>query len=118
MIENLADAIASLASGTYTVTRPGTPTLLNGRKVAASSTTFSIVGSVSPAPGKTLELLPEGYRGRAGVVVFTATKLQTAEGGQDPDLVSIGGQSYQVAALEDWSELGGYYRAVCVRLPT
>ena len=118
MIVDLSDVVALLASGTYTVTRPAASTITSGRKVAGTPTTFTITASVHPTPGRVLELLPEGFRGRGGVTLYTSTKLKGAAGvNQEPDVVTIDGEAHQVATVEDWSALGNYYRAICVRLP-
>ena len=119
MIEDMSDAIDMLSSGTYTVTRPGPTTFNAGRKGPISSTTFEIVASVQPAPGRTLETLPEGFRDRGGSVLYTKTLLRTSDGGaQEPDSVSIDGVAHQVASCSPWAELGNYYRAVVVRAAT
>lgn len=117
MIEDLADAIAELSSGSYTVTRRANPTNVNGYVVAGSTSTFSVVASIQPAPGKTLDLLPEGYRGRGGQVCFCATPLRTAQAGQVPDLISVGGIAHEVVGIGTWEDLGGYQRTILVRLP-
>lgn len=115
MVEDLSDAIALLGSGTYVVTRPGPSTLTSGRKVAVAATTFSIDASVQPAPGRTLENLPEGFRDRGGYVLFTTTLLRTSDGAaQEPDSVQLADGPHQVAAVEPWAALGNYYRVVVV----
>lgn len=115
----MSDVIAMLSSGTYVVTRPGPTTLVDGRKGPSSSSTLSIVASVQPAPGRTLQTLPEGFRDRGGFVLYTATELRTSDGGdQEPDSVSIDGVEHQVASCEPWAELGNFYKAVAVRAAT
>lgn len=115
----MSDAIDMLSSGTYQVTRPGPSLLVNGRKAPSSSSAFSIVASVQPAPGRTLETLPEGFRDRGGFVLFTTTELRTSDAGaQEPDSVSIDGVEHQVASCAPWAQLGNYYRAVVVRAAT
>lgn len=119
MIEDMSDAIALLSSGTYTVTRPGASALLNGRKIAATSSTFSIVASAQPTPGRVLQNLPEGFRDRGGYTLYTKTELRTSNGsGQEPDSVSIDGVAHQVAECKPYAALGNFYRAIVVRART
>lgn len=114
---DLSDAIAELASGTYTVTRRAAPTNVNGYAVPGASSTFTITASIQPAPGKALDLLPEGYRGRGGQLCYTSTPLRTAQSGQVPDLVNVDGVQHEAVELATWEALGNYQALVLVRLP-
>ena len=118
MHEDMSDAIALLGGDSqYTVTRPVAPANINGIFVPGSTTTFQITASIQPAPGRTLDLLPEGYRGRGGQICFTSTPLRTALSGQVPDLVTYKGELHECVTVETWEELGNYQRIVLVRLP-
>lgn len=117
LVADMADAIALLASGTYSVTRRAAPVNQNGYLVPGSTSSFSIVASIQPAPGKALDLLPEGYRGRGGQLCYTATPLRTAQAGQVPDLVSVGGELHEAVELKTWEALGNYQAVILVRLP-
>lgn len=114
---DLSDAIAELASGTYTVTRRAAPTNVNGYAVPGATSTFTIKASIQPAPGRALDLLPEGYRGRGGQLCYTATALRTAQSGQVPDLVSVDGVQHEAVELGTWEALGNYQAVALVRLP-
>ncbi len=94
--------------------------MTKGRKVAATGgSTFSIVASAQPAPGRTLQTLPEGFRDRGGWVLYTSSELRTSDGaGQEPDSVAIDGVAHQVAECKPWAAAGNYYRAVVVRART
>ena len=118
-MDDMADVIALLASGTYTVTRPGPTGLASGRRVAGVTTSFSIVASVQPASGRQMDRLPEGLREREGMTLWTTTDLRTAQvaSGIEADLVSIDGSTFEVVAIDRWASLGNYYRATVTRVP-
>lgn len=106
---NLAGVITSFATGTYTGTRT-TPRTYDSNGVIGSASTASFTltnASVQPATGKDLQRLPEGKRGRDTKVVLTSTEVRVGT-----DRVSIGGSSWEVEHVEDFSELAGFYRAV------
>ena len=117
MIADLADVIALCASGTYSVTRRAAPTVVNGYAVPGATSTLSITASVQPAPGRALDLLPEGYRNRGGLLCFTATVLRTAQAGQVPDLVTVDGVQHEAVQIAGWEALGNYQAVMLVRLP-
>lgn len=113
---NLADTVASLASGTYTVTRYSASAYgTDGRLDAPTTSTFSILASVQPLTGRDLQRLPEGLRTAELLAVFTETELKTQGATQDPDSVSIDGFSYEVQTVDRWGTLGNYYRAVVAK---
>jgi len=115
----MADVIALLASGTYSVTRPGITGIDSGRRVAGVTTSFSITASVQPASGRQMDRLPEGLREREGMTLWTPTELRTAQvsEGIEADLVSIDGSTFEVVAIDRWAALGNYYRATVTRVP-
>jgi hypothetical protein len=102
-------------TGTYTVTRTAPRTLTNGRVGAPSTSTFTVDANVQPVTGRALETLPEGRSANDSRFVWTATaELKTAGTGQEPDKISIGGNSYEVLAVETWEDPRSvtYYRAL------
>lgn len=110
----MSDVLALLGTGTYSVTRPTTPTLVSGRVVqGVASVPFSTAGSIQPLSGRDLQRLPEGDRATEQFWYFTSTRLQTADAasGQVADVVDVGGESFEVQSVEDWSASGSFYRA-------
>jgi len=113
---DLSDVIASLATGTYTVTRQSVSAYgSDGRLDAPSTTTFSITACVQPVTGRELQRLPEGLQNQEVLAVWSPVELKTQGPGQDPDLVSIDGDSYEVHKLERWNTLGAYWRALLTK---
>lgn len=100
----------------YTVTRRVRATLVKGRTIQGTATTFNILASVQPASGRDLQRLPEGRRTQETCVLFTTTLLQP--GGQmaakEADRVSIDGVSWEVQQVETWRHPTGptYYRCI------
>lgn len=111
---NLAGVVASLASGTYTVTRRGpTTTGTDGRDVVASATTLSIVASVQPMGGRELQRLPEGLRVAERRSLYTATALKVIGA---PDVVSIDDEDWEVESVEAWGNLGNYFKCAVAKV--
>lgn len=114
----LLNTIASLKTGTYTVTRTADAAPVMGRKVAGSSSTFPIVAVVQPYQGGRKMLpLPEGVRSEETVHVHTATALRTRDDGGEADSISIDGEDYRVWAVEGPFKLRGstHYEAYASR---
>jgi len=90
----------------------------DGRFVAASPITFDIRASVQPARPDEIQRLPEGRRTSATIAVYSKAELKTANApqGNQPDLLSYRKESFQVESVEDWFELGGYYKALAVKV--
>ena len=115
-VEDLSDAVLMLASGTYTVTRRGSTTLVNGRRTAPSTSTLSVRALAYPMSGRDKLSLPEGLRTRETMAVVTVEELQTAEGSVEPDLISIDGDTFEVQKVERWDKLGKFWRSIVARV--
>lgn len=105
----LLDTIASMKTGTYTVTRTGAGTYpTNGRLSAGSTSTFPITAIVQPYQGGRKMLpLPEGVRSEETKHIHTAAALRTRDGGGAQDFITISGEDYHVWAVEGPFTLGG-----------
>lgn len=101
---SLADSIADLASGTYTVTRRARPSLSAGRATAgAVARTFSIVASVQPSNGRDAQFFPEGTRIVDMRTVWTATEALTNGDAQYvADEIAIAGETFEVVHVPQW----------------
>lgn len=78
---------------------------------------FKFHGSFQPMAQKELELLPEGFRDKGVAKLYTEHELFT-DGDSEcglPDLVIYRGVTYQVERVDDWLELGGYYKVLLRR---
>ena len=114
----VSGAIASLASGTYSLRRRTRAALdAYGRSSGAmSDTLLSIPASVQPVSGTDVERLPQGGGESVAdwVVVYAATELSagSASANRDADRLTYRGEEYEVQSVEPWNESGGYYRAL------
>lgn len=122
---SLNGAIASLATGTYQVTRTAAGTRDHGRHMPGAVTTFAIVAGIDPMTGRALQDLPEGQRGDEAIKVYTTTRLRTRAEGEpdriayDPPGEPTSGQLWTVttvSTLEGFGEV--HYEAVACRAPS
>ncbi len=114
---DLSSVIGSFLTGQYVVTRQAPAKgYTAGRLDAPDTSTFTIDACVQPAGGRDLQRLPEGMRVMEIKAIFTATELKTAGSGQDPDLVTIDGEDYEVQKVERWAELGSYWKALALKV--
>lgn len=110
------DAIGSLATGSYTVTRHAAGTRVQGRSVPGAVSTFSIIASVQPVTGRQLQDLPEGQRGTETIAIYTRTELKTRSADSEPDLVDNEGVPFEVVRVERWRAFSDvHYRAYAMR---
>lgn len=79
---------------------------------------FPFRGSFQPMNQRELLLLPEGMRDQGRAKLYTTTRLHTVETSDFdlPDRVQYNGVTYKVERVDDWHELGGYYRVELVRM--
>lgn len=101
------------------VTRYLAPVVEHGRIVSeATDEEFEICASIQPIKPRELMLLPEGMRNEAAMVAYTTCRLYTVRTSDSkrPDRLTYRGVEYQVHSVEDWYDLGGYYKCVIVRI--
>lgn len=101
------------------VTRFLSSPVVKGRVVEAPlQKRFCIKASVQPLNAKELQLLPEGMRNSGAKAVYSTCELFTVQTSEfkTPDRLHYRGVEYQVHSVEDWFDLGGYYRCVAVRV--
>lgn len=116
MLFDLSNAITTLASGTYAVTRRSGSSYSAGRLVVGTGTAISIIASVQPATGLVVRRLPEGKRNREAMTLWTKTELKTAQAAQLCDLIVIDGGTFEVESVQRWAALGNFYECVVLRL--
>jgi hypothetical protein len=102
-----------------TVRRKGTGTYVNGRYVPSGTETVLTINDavVQPLSPKELQLLPEGFRTKAAIKVYSRELLRTAdaEAGHEADRIDYQAEVYEVHAVEDWDAHGGYRKAVAIQ---
>jgi len=102
-----------------TVKRPTAGSYVNGLWVATSTPTEIIIqASVQPATTEDLQSLPEGRRQLGAYKLYTDTQLQSVlENANNPDIVVINGEDYEVAQVEPWQNgIVNHYKILAVRI--
>lgn len=75
---------------------------------------FTALGNIQPAPGKERELLEEGERQKAAILIFTPAQLTAGEDKTKADRVYHDAGVYRVSLAEPWREHTGFTKAVAV----
>ncbi len=114
----LADAIRAFARA-YEVERPAVGVYVDGRWSGGPVTIVTVSASVQPTAGRDLRLLEEGARASESITILTPDLVRTGDekSGQAPDVVRYKGARYQVQRVESWDEIGGFYKALAVKIP-
>lgn len=103
-----------------TVRRKPVGTFVKGRYVpSGAETVFTIANcSLQPMDPEELELLPEGFRTKQVVKIYSPEELHTgdAEAGQEADRIEYRGETFEVHSVEDWDDHGAYWKAVAVKM--
>lgn len=117
MLFDLSAAVGGLATGAYQVKRKGTGDYFDGRYSPGDETTLTVTAVVHPVSGRERVVLPEGIRNRETVAVYTTEALRTddAPDGAGADILVYGGREFTVVTVEDWSALGGFWKALAVK---
>ena len=96
-----------LGEQTYTVTRPGPRSVVDGEVSYDSAEELSIKGSLQPVKGAELMMLEEGERSRASHKLYTTTELVIG------DLVGVGEKQHRVMAVLDYTgHVLQHYKAI------
>lgn len=117
---SLNGAITAHKTGDYTVTRRAAGTVVAGRPVAGATTTLSAVPmSIQPVTGRALVDAPEGRRADEMRLVLCAIELFTVQPGNESDLITYRGESWEVIKSEFWEHWGtSHCRAYIARRGT
>lgn len=93
----LLSSVIDELGATYTVTRPGPGTYVNGVLVpSAPVAIFPIVASVQGPTAAELQKIPEAQRVEDVVSIRTVTELKPRTESNGGDQVAIGGEVYEV----------------------
>lgn len=116
---SLARAVRRLSMDeSLTLYNPPAGMRIGGRWAETDAVTSSVTGSVQEADGELKQLTPELARASHAIEVFATsalTPLQRSEGKRPSELLWRG-KKYSVEVLEDWSEHGLYWWALCSRV--
>lgn len=116
-LNDLSDAVLDCATP-HTVTRALASVRVKGRSSEPQTTTFITDLSVQPMKQAELMRLPEGLRNRGAVKVYGVVELKTVDTSECklPDRFEHRGLNYEINMVEDWSELGGYWKFFATRV--
>lgn len=84
----------------------------SGDPVVPSSSTFTVLACSQKASGRELKRVQEGLRTEEARIFFTTSELFTKTATQEPDAIAYRGETYQVAIVDRWDDLGNYWRVV------
>lgn len=112
-MDDMSDVVNSMITDSYAVTRT-TPSTYDsdGRLVPGVEAVLTITASIQPASGRDLQRLPEGLRTFETRVIYTTTELFTQGPNQAPDIVAVEGFAYEVQMVEQWGNVGSYFKAI------
>ena len=99
-----------------TVRRKSGGEYVNGVWVPGTVTEFTARYSVQPTSPDDMQSLPEGRRERRAYTLF-GNKPLLSVGSENPDLVSVDGEWYEVSDVQEWrNTLIPHTRAIVTRL--
>lgn len=106
-------------TGTYEVTRTEPERSYDAGGVLVVGTfpiLLQVPACVQPINGgEVSDLTPEGTTVYAAIDIFTEVRLYAGLPGREADVITVDGFNYDVVSVEDFSALGGFYRAKAVR---
>jgi hypothetical protein len=117
VILDVSSVIASLATPCIQVLRRGPGQLVAGYYTPGNPVELTITAHVQRG-AEAAELLPAGERTTEAIAIYTSDRLYPVSAPDQgvADLVRYAGNTYEVQAVEDWSAIGNFYRAVAVKV--
>jgi len=115
ILTDISDAVLDCASPKK-ITRALSSAVVEGRAQKPTTFTFIAQLSVQPMSGaeaqRELQRLPEGQRTNGMVKAYGITELKTVDTSECrvPDRFKHGGIEYQISGVDNWHELGGYFK--------
>ena len=103
---DLGPTVLECSPTTLSVTRFTEVGFEDGVGIDPDEETIVVQASVQPLDNEELMRLPEGDRTEGGVSVFSVVRLQPR------DQFKYNGISYEVQSIEDWFDLGGYFKSI------
>jgi len=108
-------SLANIFRRAITGSRKANGAFVEGMLVEGAETPFTFYGSIQPLSGKDMLSLPEGRRDRETYLIYTSTELMSVDvdGAQNPDIVIINGNDFEVIQVEAWQNgIYNHYKAV------
>lgn len=118
IVGDLSGSIFRLASVFVTVSRgmPGTDDGA-GHYTPNTPTTFTVQANIQPTSGRDLQRLPEAFRTKEIIKLFSRDALQTEDSnaGTPADLVTFNGLQYEVQSVQPWPH-GNLYESLAAKV--
>lgn len=115
----LSDVFELLGADTVSVRRraAGSYNPATGEYAPAADQVVSLTAHIQPASPRQMLALPEGQRTAETLVVFSGSELRAASspGGADGDVLTWRGEEFAVISVEQWKEMGDFYKALAQR---
>jgi len=112
MLDNMADLVQQMRTGTYLVKRSPGGEYVSGHYVhSGPDNEFQVEASIQPATGWTLDHWAEGDYARDVRDVYASFKFEVG----DIVVVDESGYEYKVMSVEDYMDSGNYCYAVIRR---
>ena len=90
--------------------------MTNGRWSETTTANGTILASVQPMLPHEMDALPQGRREDQSYTLFTDTELNPI-GTQNPDLITIDGEDYEVAKVSPWqNNVINHYKVFVVKV--
>ena len=113
-MSRLSGTIRRLANAECPVERRS-GSYVDGRWVVGEPVRLSVLVSVQPAGGASVQRLSEGQRTREQIVLFTETALRIADASTaiPADVITWRGHQYEVQTVEAWDS---FWRCVAAKV--
>jgi hypothetical protein len=118
---DLGDVIRQFAEPTdiTVIRRPAGSFGADGYYNGGTPAPTTMTAHVQPvAPGEAVRLLPDLQITQEVIAVYTTAVLYPdTQGDRQADVITYEGEDYEVKKVRDFSTQGGYYKALCERIP-
>ena len=115
---SIAAQLNCLGSLTITVVRYGKGRIVGGKLKASKQRPFTVKAAVQPMTGRERESLPEGWRQRRLVKVYTNERLLVSDDKREQraDLLFFDDEEYEVLESEQHRGVGlDYFKTIAAR---
>lgn len=105
----IGNLVGDIPTTTITVRTYGAPSIDARGRTSQTSSDASVTAVVHPADGRTVERMGLDKR-RGTISIYATAALWASDAVRNPS-VQYGGRWYEVAAVEDYLDLGGIWMA-------
>jgi hypothetical protein len=90
----------------------------DGRWVTPCSASIDITGCIQPAGPEDMQRLPEGFRSKKALRLYTVYNIRTANQatGTPADTFEWEGDIYEIQSIDKWKKLIPHYKAIATRI--